>query len=248
MSAKSVRNTIENVWNPLGRQRRISSGGPQFWRLPVLVFRNKNPATQCLFKVTRQGKGVEALTMFSNRCTVYNCIFELLQLKIKDCCASTQTFYLRAGLFTSGEALESFYQLNESVSFQPHLSLWNPLKRLVTSIARVYVTRICEYTNTYTRTYPQDYPWNMISFYWQRRKTKGDQRATSALIGTNPGASYGSPKGDKMIGSQLSRGLNYTSGLKCKTATDTFCAFSRWAHVTSASIIKQYKLKRRTNK
>lgn len=68
----------------------------------------------------------------------------------------------------------------------------------------------------------------MISFYWKRRYTKDDQRATSALIGTNPGASYDGPKGKKLIGSQLSRGLNHTSGLKCKTndnATDTFCVF-----------------------
>lgn len=77
---------------------------------------------------------------------------------------------------------------------------------------RIYVTRIREHMRTNSQTYPQDYPRNMISFYEQRRKTERDQRAVSALIGTNLGASYDSPKGVKMIGSKLSRGLNYTSG------------------------------------
>lgn len=171
MSTKSVRNTIENVWNPLGRQRRIPSGGltswrePQFWRLPVLVFRNKTLASQRLFEMTRQGRGVGTLTMSTNQYTVYVGIFELIQLIIKGCCARRQTLFLRAGLLTSGEALASFCQLNESVSFQPHLPLWNSLKSLVTSIMREYVTRIGEYTNTYTQTYPQDYPRNMTRFY-----------------------------------------------------------------------------------
>lgn len=97
MSTKSVRNTIENVWNPLGRQRRIPSGGltswrePQFWRLPVLVLRNKTLARQRLFEMTRQGRDVEALTMSANQYTVYVGIFELIQLIIKGCSALTPT-------------------------------------------------------------------------------------------------------------------------------------------------------------